>query len=104
MCSKVCLVRVPRSFQTLKDSVSHAIVGTGFRLVSSVKTAVIKPNLCYYWNSSTGNTTDPKLVAEVAEYRELMKNVKSVGNEFAELLSELGKLKTESTKPKKPIA
>ena len=68
MCSKVCLVRVPRSFQTLKDSVSHAIVGTGFRLVSSVKTAVIKPNLCYYWNSSTGNTTDPKLVGAIIDY------------------------------------
>jgi uncharacterized protein (DUF362 family) len=68
MGGKVCLVRVPRSFQTLEDSVSDAIAGAGFRVGSSVKTVVIKPNLCYYWNSSTGNTTDPKLVAAIIDY------------------------------------
>lgn len=50
-----------------------------------------------------GVEPDPKLVAEVAEYREMMKSVKSVGEEFSALLSELGKLKTESNKPKKAV-
>lgn len=50
-----------------------------------------------------GVEPDPKLVAEVAEYKEMMKGVKSVGEEFSALLSELGKLKTESNKPKKEV-
>jgi uncharacterized protein (DUF362 family) len=29
---------------------------------------VIKPNLCYYWNYSTGETTDPRVVSAVIDY------------------------------------
>lgn len=50
-----------------------------------------------------GVEPDPKLVREVAEYKELMKNVKSAGEEFSQLLSDLSKLKVESVKPIKPI-
>jgi uncharacterized protein (DUF362 family) len=68
MGSKVCLVRVPRSSQTIIDTVSNAVTGTDFRFDASIKTVVIKPNLCYYWDYSTGNTTDPKLVAAIIDY------------------------------------
>jgi len=29
---------------------------------------IIKPNLCYYWDSSTGQTTSPKLVSALIDY------------------------------------
>ncbi len=29
---------------------------------------VIKPNLCYYWNASTGETTDARVVGSVIRY------------------------------------
>ncbi len=35
---------------------------------SKVKTVIIKPNMCYYWNASTGETTDTRVVGAVIEY------------------------------------
>jgi uncharacterized protein (DUF362 family) len=35
---------------------------------SHVKTVVIKPNLCYYWNASTGETTDGRIVSAIIKY------------------------------------
>ena len=35
---------------------------------SGVKTVMIKPNLCYYWNYSTGETTDGRVVCSVIKY------------------------------------
>jgi uncharacterized protein (DUF362 family) len=33
-----------------------------------VNTVVIKPNLCYYWTASTGETTDSRVVCSVIKY------------------------------------
>ncbi|MHA2052075.1 MAG: DUF362 domain-containing protein [Candidatus Hodarchaeales archaeon] len=39
-------------------------------------TILIKPNLCYYWDYSTGQTTDPRVVKSIIEYiRENNKDV-----------------------------
>ena len=35
---------------------------------SGIKTVVIKPNLCYYWPASTGETTDGRVVCAVIKY------------------------------------
>ncbi len=35
---------------------------------SKVETVLIKPNLCYYWNASTGETTDGRVVGAVITY------------------------------------
>ncbi len=35
---------------------------------SGVKNVLIKPNLCYYWNASTGETTDSRVVCSVVRY------------------------------------
>ncbi len=35
---------------------------------SGVKNVMIKPNLCYYWNASTGETTDGRVVCSVIKY------------------------------------
>lgn len=36
-----------------------------------IRTVVIKPNLCYYWDYSTGETTDPRLVSAVIDWLRL---------------------------------
>lgn len=36
--------------------------------VKSVNSVTIKPNLCYYWDASTGQTTSPKLVGALIEF------------------------------------
>jgi uncharacterized protein (DUF362 family) len=46
-------------------SVSLNLIGYDFR--SNVKRVVIKPNMCYYWDYSTGQTTDPKFVAALID-------------------------------------
>jgi len=33
-----------------------------------IEKVVIKPNLCYYWGFSTGETTDPRIVSAVIDY------------------------------------
>ena len=35
---------------------------------NKVKTVYIKPNLCYYWNASTGETTDGRVVGAIIKY------------------------------------
>jgi uncharacterized protein (DUF362 family) len=62
------LVRLESGGAGLKSGVSRAFDLVGFEIPSSVKTVVIKVNLCYYWNASTGQTTDPLLVSALIQY------------------------------------
>ena len=39
-----------------------------FELDDSVKSVAVKPNLCYYWDVSTGYTTDPRGVSGIIDY------------------------------------
>lgn len=64
----VSLVKVREYPQSLKNSISEALSMIEFKLDHQVNSVVIKPNLCYYWNSSTGYTTDPAIVATVIDY------------------------------------
>lgn len=51
-----------------------------------------------------GMEPDPKLVKEVSEYRDLLKNIKTVGDEFNEFISSVKQLKVEPVvEEKKPI-
>lgn len=38
-----------------------------YEFPTEIKNVVVKPNLCYYWDYSTGQTTDPKFVAALIE-------------------------------------
>ena len=67
MGSIVSLVSAENSIEDLKSPISEALRLAEFKFKDSVKTVVIKPNLCYYWDSSTGNTTDPRVVAAVVD-------------------------------------
>ncbi|MFX0134463.1 MAG: DUF362 domain-containing protein [Candidatus Hodarchaeota archaeon] len=43
--------------------------------INKVDSIMIKPNLCYYWDASTGQTTSPKLVGALIEFlRNHLKN------------------------------
>ncbi|MEM2779665.1 MAG: DUF362 domain-containing protein [Candidatus Bathyarchaeia archaeon] len=60
------------SFVQIKDSnFSRAIEASldliNYEFPKNIKKVVIKPNLCYYWDYSTGQTTDPKIVAALIE-------------------------------------
>lgn len=68
MGSVVALVRVKSSKEEeIKNSISEALSLIDFKPNGSVKSVVIKPNLCYYWDADTGYTTDPEVVAGIID-------------------------------------
>jgi len=56
------------SLEDLKAQVSQVTDLIDFKPEGTVKTVVVKPNLCYYWDASTGYTTDSRLVAGVIDW------------------------------------
>jgi uncharacterized protein (DUF362 family) len=52
----------------VKTAVYKAITESGFSLNKKINTVAIKLNLCYYWDSSTGETTDKRVVSAVIDY------------------------------------
>ena len=57
----------PFSSSEIDSTVESAIDSLNYDF-SNIKNVVIKPNLCYYWNSSTGETTDGRVVCAVIKY------------------------------------
>jgi len=64
----VSLVRTNSSGDEIKNSISKALDLIDFKLDVPVKSVAIKANLCYYWNASTGYTTDPRVVAGIIDH------------------------------------
>jgi len=52
----------------IEEGVERAIDRLDFDFRDDIQNVVIKPNLCYYWNYSTGETTDPRVVSAVIDY------------------------------------
>jgi len=51
----------------VKETVFKAIEKTNFK-PKKVNSVIIKPNLCYYWDASTGETTDKRVVSAIIDY------------------------------------
>lgn len=66
MSGKVSLV-LCQNPKEVKESVYKALSLIG-PVDKSVSNVTIKPNLCYYWNSSTGYTTDPRIVTALIDW------------------------------------
>jgi uncharacterized protein (DUF362 family) len=56
------------SEESIKDTVYRTLDLINFKPASNIKSILIKPNLCYYWDYSTGETTDPRVVASIIDY------------------------------------
>ena len=61
-------------YKDLNEAVEQALNLIQFDFKRKVEKIAIKPNLCYYWKSSTGETTDPKVVGAVADVLRLHYN------------------------------
>jgi uncharacterized protein (DUF362 family) len=68
MGSVVSLVRAQSSVEDIRNSISKALNLIDFKPNGPVESVAIKPNLCYYWDSDTGYTTDPRIVAGIIDY------------------------------------
>lgn len=49
-------------------TVAKALNGLTCNFNDNINLAVIKPNLCYYWDYSTGETTDPRVVSGAIDW------------------------------------
>ena len=52
---------------TLTEAVEQALELMHFDFRKEIRKVAIKPNLCYYWKSTTGETTDPNLVEAIID-------------------------------------
>lgn len=64
----VSLVRTSHSENEIKDSIRNGLDLIDFKMKRPVRTVTLKVNLCYYWDATTGHTTDPLLVAAIIDY------------------------------------
>lgn len=68
MKSIVSLVESPYNGLDIEENLLHAMNLAGFEPPSAVNSIALKLNLCYYWNASTGQTTDPKLAEALIDF------------------------------------
>ena len=52
----------------INETVSRALDTLSYDFEEKVNLVVVKPNLCYYWDYSTGETTDPRVVSAVIDW------------------------------------
>lgn len=52
---------------SLKEAIAQSIDLIQFSFDENIRTVAIKPNLCYYWDYSTGETTDPEFVGALID-------------------------------------
>jgi uncharacterized protein (DUF362 family) len=77
------------SVQTFKRAISESLDSIGYIWEKSLSRVVIKTNLCYYWDYTTGQTTDPRFVAAIVD---LLREKTSV-NDIAILESDASAMK-----------
>lgn len=51
----------------IKKAIQNALELIQHKFPKNIKNIVIKPNMCYYWDYTTGQTTHPKFVAALIE-------------------------------------
>jgi uncharacterized protein (DUF362 family) len=68
--AKVSLTQIkqqPYLSSDIDNAVAKSIDNLSYNF-GNIKNVVIKPNLCYYWNASTGETTDGRVVCSIIKY------------------------------------
>lgn len=68
--SKVVLTSASKDFSNddIYDAISRSFDLLDYKYPKKVETIVIKANLCYYWDYSTGETTDPRVISAIIDY------------------------------------
>jgi len=66
--SELGLARIESStVESIKKAIAKSLELIGYGFPAKAEKVVVKPNLCYYLDCSTGQTTDPKFVAALIE-------------------------------------
>ena len=51
----------------MKRRIEDSLDLINYKFQKNIKKVVIKPNMCYYWDYSTGQTTDPRFIAALID-------------------------------------
>ena len=65
--SLVSLVKFNEQSTSLQEAIEKSLDLIHFQFNPKVQKIAIKPNLCYYWDYSTGETTDPKFLSALID-------------------------------------
>ena len=65
--STVGIVKFYERGISLQQAIGKSLNLIDFQFNMDVKKIAIKPNMCYYWDYSTGETTDPKFVSALVD-------------------------------------
>jgi len=63
--SLVSFVQTERS--NMEKAIEDSLDLIDYKFQKDIRKVAIKPNMCYYWDYSTGQTTDPKFVAAIIQ-------------------------------------
>lgn len=73
---QVALIDISKQ-PNLTEAITKAVELSGLKFKKEIKKIAIKTNTCYYWKSTTGETTDPKFIEATIDYlRTVTKNPK----------------------------
>ena len=64
--SLVSFVKI-RNPDQIRKSILYSLDLIQYHFAKDIRNVVIKPNMCYYWDYSTGETTDPEFVAALID-------------------------------------
>jgi len=65
--SLVSLVKFNKQGISLQEAIEESLNLINFQFNSKIQKIAIKPNMCYYWDYSTGETTSPKFVSALID-------------------------------------
>jgi len=51
----------------LRKAIQDSLDLIQYKFPANITSVVVKPNMCYYWDYTTGQTTDPKFIAALIE-------------------------------------
>jgi uncharacterized protein (DUF362 family) len=66
--SLVGFTKIPNNtVDSMRQAILDCLATINYSFEKEVKNIVIKPNLCYYWDYTTGQTTDPRFTAALID-------------------------------------
>lgn len=66
--SRVSLAKSGFTSRQITNAVYEALEGIGSQISQRIRSALIKVNACFYWDHSTGQTTDLRVVSAIIDY------------------------------------
>jgi uncharacterized protein (DUF362 family) len=67
--SLVSFVKIQENIANpVKQAIAESLDLIKYSFKKEIKNIVIKPNLCYYWDYTTGQTTDPKFITALIDF------------------------------------